>query len=242
MCCVGGATYGVRKYGRVVWHLLDRPQPSFFEVVLPTGRWWYRRVVWNFPERPRIMLLANIIRLGMLCKKLAGVKDGEIVKKSRTRGLGELCGMSPTDLNPGNVVGKYELVRCFVWKDGTGRSLSNCEKNHVFKGYPHMKKDVQEDCVKLFWHTLTVAMFLENMNKLSILCETLAWGRRLCNCEEVILGEWYPRRGEVREDCVNFVNRPKSQLCGWQIWNGWVCCVNDHFQVSWIFDIRTIFV
>ena len=27
------------------------------------------------------MLLANIIWLGMLCKKLAGVNDGEIVKK-----------------------------------------------------------------------------------------------------------------------------------------------------------------
>ena len=51
--------------------------------------------------------------LGRLCEKLAGVKDGEIVKKSiflgdtHAGGMGGLCWKPTTDLNPGNVVGKY---------------------------------------------------------------------------------------------------------------------------------------
>ena len=67
--------------GKVVWHLSDWTQPSIFEAVLPTGRVWYRRVVWNFSERLQPILLANMNWLGILCKQLAGVKDGEIVKK-----------------------------------------------------------------------------------------------------------------------------------------------------------------
>ena len=36
----------------------------------------------TFSERPQLMLLENMNWLGMLCEKLAGVIDGEIVKKS----------------------------------------------------------------------------------------------------------------------------------------------------------------
>ena len=58
--------------------------------------------------------------------------------------------------------------------------------------------------MKLFRHASTVAMLLQNMNKLGRLCKTLTWGKRLCDCEKVVVGEGFPRRGEMREDNVIF--------------------------------------
>ena len=62
----------------------------------------------------------------------------------------------------------------------------------------------------------------------------------LCDCAKVIFGGGVPteRSGEGGLcDFLTYLN-----LCGWKIWTGCVCCVNDHFQVCWIFDIRIIFV
>ena len=47
------------------------------------------------------------------------------------------------------------------------------EKNN-FGGYPHGGRRVWEGCVKCFQHISTVALLLEYMNWLGMLCETLA--------------------------------------------------------------------
>ena len=67
------------------------------------------------------MLLANMNWLGVLCKKLAGVKDCVIVKKVNICGgypwgwgRGRLCEIFLIELTLGYVVGKYELARCAV--------------------------------------------------------------------------------------------------------------------------------
>ena len=71
------------------------------------------------------MRLVNMNWLGMLGKKLAGVKVGKLWKKVKvflgaTHGEGEvgegfgegLCDIFLTELNPGYEVGEYELARC----------------------------------------------------------------------------------------------------------------------------------
>ena len=67
------------------------------------------------------MWLVNMNCLGVLGKKLAGVKGGKMVKKFNFfqggypwvgGGWGGLCEIFLTDLDPGYVAGEYELSRC----------------------------------------------------------------------------------------------------------------------------------
>ena len=107
------------------------------------------------------MLLANMNWMGMLCEKLAGVKDCVIVEKNN------------------------------------------------FGGYPH-GGEVWEGCVKCFQHISTVALLLEYMNWLGMLCETLAGVKGCVIVKKSFFGEGVPtERGGLGGLCDIFLTDPQ---------------------------------